>query len=279
MENDATVDAAGSDEDQDEIAVQPEADGSAPSQSDATDETPAKKSGGGFQKRIETLTRRNYETAQERDAAKREVEELRQKLQAREQPADSKDAPKGDGRPKEEDFTDYNAYLRADARYEAQEAAREVAKQEREAAARERVESTTREQVSRRQQDFAVAVERLGAQVPDFERVANSAHVSHEVGQALLASDKGAAVVYFLGANPEEAFRIAQESRGDPVRAAIEIARLESRAEALIQQRTRSGASKQSPPLGAGGRSVAGEPSMKDDIKDWIDKRRKQVHG
>jgi len=279
MENDTTVDAAGSGEAQDEIAAKLPNEESAPSQSDSTAETPEQKGKGGFQKRIETLVRQKSEVAQERDAARREADELRQRLQGNPAPAAAKPESKDDGAPKEDDFTDYNAYLDARTEYRAQKAAREIIKQEREAEARERAETSTREQVSRRQQDFAVAVEELESAVPDYKRVANAAHLTQEVFQGLLASDKGAAVVYFLGANPEEADRIAQVSRGDPVKAAIEIARLEPKAQALIQQRTRSGASRQTEPLSAGGRANGAEPQDKEPIDDWMKKRRKQVYG
>ncbi len=278
MDNAATVDAAGSETPQDEIADQPANPAeSAPAQPDSADETAQepKKFGGGFQKRIDTLTRRTHTLTQELEAERREKEELKRQLQGNPQPS----APKGDEPPKESDFTDYGEYLRAVTRHEAREAAKAVAKAEREAAEQARVQATAQEQASRRQQNFAVAVEQLSATVPDYQQVANTAAISPEVGQALLASDKGAAVLYHLALHPEDAERVVQASRGDPVRAAIEIARLEAKADATIQQRTRSAAPRQSAPLTPAGRLSSDGPSDKDDMDTWVKKRRAQVYG
>ena len=117
-----------------------------------------------------------------------------------------------------------------------------------------------------------MAVERVSADVPDYQQVANLIDISPEVGQALLESDKGAAVLYHLGLNPEEADRVMQVSKGNPVRAAIEIARLESKAEATLQTRTRSKATRQAAPLSPGGGVRDNAPSANDSMEEYARK-------
>lgn len=285
MENAATVDAPGPIvTSQSEVAPagepaeKPEQhDESAPSQSDATDEPQKPKGQGGFQKRIEALTRQKYEQQQENDQLRHRLEEIERKQSqpaADKQPADSGDAP-----PDEAKFTDYIEYLRANARYEARQEARAIAKADREQAEQQRAQSSVQERVQQRQMRVALDVEKYSEAVPDFRQVAGSAITSPDVIHALLESDHGAAVTYYLGLNPDEADRIVQASRGNPVRAAIEIARLESTAQATLQSRTRSNASRQGQPLSTGGAVRDDTPTTKDSMADfakkWYAARRK----
>ncbi len=277
MENAATVDAPGpvvtsQEGAPSEPADQPEQhDESAPSQSDATTdenpETPKKPVTGGFQKRIETLVRQRHETQRELDNARREVEDLKRSSQPAAHPAAATDEA-----PKEADFTDYVEYLKANARHEARTEARAVARADREQAAQERAQNQVAERVQQRQAQFAVGVEQIAATVPDFREVANSAYTSPEVIQALLASDKGPALTYYLGLNPDVADRIVSASRGDPVKAAYEIARLESKADATLQSRTRSSAPRQASPLSPSGSVRDDAPSATDTMQEYARK-------
>ena len=264
---DSTVEAAAP-EASAEVAEQPVADDSASSQPDQAEGTPEKKpSGGGFQKRIESLTRQKYELAQR-------VQELESRASAAppaSQPAAAEEKPQAEG-----DFTDYYEYTQAVARFEARQEAKAIARAERESDQRQRSESTAREQLQRLQQDFAVQVETLSADIPDLVQSIGHVNLNGSTRAALLQSDKGAAVLSYLGAHPAGLARI--EAIGNPVKAAIEIARLESKADAMIQQRTRSNAPKASAPLGQGGRAPVRGPGDGDSMEDWVKKRREQIY-
>jgi chromosome segregation ATPase len=279
-ENAATVDAAGQGEQQQpgEIADQAQTpDGSPPSQLDSADGTQeAKKVTGGFQKRIGTLTGRVYDLSQAVSAKDQRIAELEAKLGGQAAKPDAAEQP-----PDEAKFNDYAEYLRAVARYEGRQEARAIAKADREQAEAQRREATTREQLQSQQRSFLTQVETLAAEVPDFQSsvqsLAGQIQSGGPLAQALLQSDKGAALAYFLAAHPAEMARI--DAMSSPVRAAIEIARLESRADAHIQSRTRSKASRQASPLDAGGAPQDGAPesatSMEEFARRYYAQRRK----
>ncbi|MBX3703991.1 MAG: hypothetical protein KF822_09475 [Steroidobacteraceae bacterium] len=251
MEDAATVDAAGPEVTSGEVADQPDTPAeSAPAQPDATAEDPeGRKQPSEVEKRINRLVGQRLE----RDRRIADLErQLAAATAAKQQPAPAQAAVDDKG-PQESDFGDYGQYLEARASWKAEKAAEKRWQELQESQTRSQREAQVHEQASRRQQAFAVAVEQLTETVPDYQQVANTAVISQEIGQALLASDKGAAVLYHLALHPEDAERVVQASRGDPVRAAIEVARLEAKAEATIQARTRSKAPRQGAPLSAAG--------------------------
>lgn len=277
MESTDTVDAAGADQ-QHEVAAQPENDGSAPSQPDSAAETPERKPGGGFQKRIMTLSGRLGELTQQVSAKDARIAELEAQVSGK-KPDSNADKP-----PDEKDFNDYSEYLRAVARHDVRqefkaERAREQA--EREAQDRQRSESRTRERQQAQVREFVSQIETHAADVPDFREAVSTAMqmipVTSPIGQALLSSDMGAALTYYLHDNPAELDRL--ESIQDPVKAAIAIARLESKAEAHIQSRTRSRASRQASPLAGGGSGksdvITGTESMEEFARKWDARRRR----
>ncbi|OGO93504.1 MAG: hypothetical protein A3F10_05630 [Coxiella sp. RIFCSPHIGHO2_12_FULL_42_15] len=64
----------------------------------------------------------------------------------------------------------------------------------------------------------------------DYEAVAHADFpVTELMGQAIMASDKGPDILYWLGKNKEESLRIARLSLENPLRAAQEIGRLEAK--------------------------------------------------
>lgn len=92
----------------------------------------------------------------------------------------------------------------------------------------------------------------------------------------LLESEKGAELGYYLVANQKEARRIARLS---PLQQARELTRLEDRLTAAPQQQKKpSSAPAPVTPVG-GGKTQATEPSESDDMATWMKKRQQQLRG
>lgn len=238
-----------------------EAEAAAAQQPDPAEE--AKKSRGGFQNRIDRLTREKYQLAQELEDKQRRLAEYEARMQQQQaqQPAQP------------QEYSTYEEYVAAKAREEAIAAVRQLTEQERQQAEQAR----QREQHTKLVTDFLSTANLLAAELPDYEDVAGSVQMGGALGQALLRNDQGAAIAYYLGQNPQELVRIEQLAGRDSVVAARELARLESKAGALIQSRSRSSASPQGKPLGVAPAVNSREPSTSDSTEEWMRKRREQL--
>ena len=235
---------------------------SAPAQPDPADE--GHKSKGGFQNRIDKLTREKYQLAEELERERQARAEYERKLQ---QPQPQ---------PAQQEYSSYEEFVAAQARQAALDAVREQSEQQQKQQAEQKQRETHRQLVT----DFLSSANQLAAEVNDFEDVAGSVQVGGTaVGQALLMSDRGAQLSYYLGANPQELMRIEQASAGNPIVAARELTRLEAKAEALIKSRSKSSASPQGKPLGVSPAVNSSAPSDRDSVEDWIRKRRAQKYG
>lgn len=234
---------------------------SAPAQPDPADE--GQKSKGGFQNRIDKLTREKYQLAEELERERQARAEYERRLQQPPQPQG------------QQEYASYEEYVAAEARKAALDAVRQQTEQQ------QREQAERKQQESHRQlvTDFMSKANQLAAEINDFEDVAGSVQIGNTaVGQALLMSDRGADLAYFLGANPQELMRIEQASQGNPVVAARELTRLEAKAESLIKSRSRSSASPQGKPLGVAPAVNTAEPTPGDSVDDWMRKRWAQVH-
>lgn len=133
-------------------------------------------------------------------------------------------AAQEDPEPQEEQFQDYGAFVKAQARWEARqefkalEAAKEQkAKEEATKAAEEKVEQT-----------FKSKVEEFKAKTPDFEDTVRNPdlRISKVMYEAMRETEVGPQIAYHLGKNPQEAARIAGLS---PIAAIKEIGKLEAK--------------------------------------------------
>jgi len=129
-------------------------------------------------------------------------------------------------RPKETDFDDWGKFRAAEVKYlddfekylEDKDAYRD---RQREVARKQQFE---RETIA---STWAERVAEAKKEIPDFEEYAFSdAPMTQAMQQAIIDSELGAQVAYYLGKNPEEAERISKLS---PVAAIREIGKLESR--------------------------------------------------
>ena len=186
----------------------------------AADDKPKKAQG--VQKRIDELTRQREDERRRAEAA--EARELRI-LTALER-ATVKEQPKPDieekepVRPKKLDFPDPDQYDIAVDDYVTQRAAwiakREV-RSHIEAQERKAAETTAQAQQRAVQEKFKQRVEETSKKYSDYHEVAESpdVQVSFPMAYAILQSEQGPEIQYYLGKNPEEAKRIASMTTTD----------------------------------------------------------------
>lgn len=144
--------------------------------------------------------------------------------------------------PKEEDFADWFAYERALTAYETEKriATRDIRRQAKEA------QDTLRQHSEMVLQDFQERQREARKAITDFDQTVGAVTtplVPH-VEQLILESEKGAVIQYHLAKNPDALSRI---NGMNPLRAAMEIARLEDRL-SLPNPKT---ATKAAPPVNA----------------------------
>lgn len=166
----------------------------------------ARKHKGGFQKRIDELTR-------QREEERREKERLFSLLEKQLEKGESKkaDAPAANAEPKRDDYESYEDYIEARAEWKAERKAEERI----EARLRERDERQEKERKEHAEAEAAKAWdERLTStrsKYADFDDVVTQdVPVSTTVARAIHQSETGPEIMYVLGKNPAEATRISR---------------------------------------------------------------------
>lgn len=199
---------------------------SKPTEPDHASET--KKALKGVQKRIDELTRARYEAEergrQEAEAARQEAAYWRQMAEQAKQQI---------GPPKAEQFQDYEAYLRALAAHEAEKIASTRIDQERKAAYEYQQRMAQQQQAVQAQmqyqQTLQTKLQEAEKKFPDFIDVVTSPELPGIQGtpafNAILESDVGAEVMYYLGKNPARAHQLLALS---PLAQVREIGRIEA---------------------------------------------------
>lgn len=178
-------------------------------ESAADTEGEAKKPAKGVQKRLDELTRRIHEE-------RREKERLYALLERQPQQGQPAPVAQTDNQPREEDFPDYDAYMRALGRYEARQEIQQERQQEQ------------REQSGRA---FQERIDKVRDKLPDYDLYVGdpTLPITPLMAEVIRESDVGPEVAYHLGKNRSEAERIA---RLPPHRQAAELGRLEARLSA-----------------------------------------------
>jgi hypothetical protein len=175
------------------------------------------------------------------------------------------EAPKVKTTLKAEDFETVDEYFEAKAKAIAEEKINEF----KSSSDREKDEQKEAEYKTQRSQGFTEKTEKVRETLPDFDKVIEESadeYISEHVQEAILEADNGPLVAYY----------IAQENlfdslnRMSPAKAAIEVARIEAKAQALLQKPV----SKTPAPLpsnkgtAAGGRSL--ESMSARDLSKWV---------
>lgn len=167
--------------------------------------------------------------------------------------------------PERQSFQDDEAYLRAHIEHLAEQKAAEKL-----------AERQVRQEAERRSESFLAKADKAAERYPDFQAVVSnpSLPVNEAMAEFIAESDQGAEVAYFLGKNPGKAYEISQLS---PVRAARELARIETDLAARPQARV-SRAPEPITPVGSKGRaSTSSLPSDEDDIATWMRKEQARI--
>lgn len=203
----------------------------------------------------------------------RERDELRRlALQGKDQP--KADAPKDPtAKPTRESYADYEQYVEALAEWKADRKF-----EERET---KRREDEAKSQAMNEQQRLHKAhVEReakVREKYPDYEEKALNPDlaISDAMAHAIMLSDNGADVAYYLGSHPDEAKRISELP---PLKAAAEIGRIEAKLASEPPTVTPSKAPAPIKPVGASKAGAASdEPKDSDPPDVWRRKRERQL--
>lgn len=214
----------------------------------------------GVQKRIDRAVRQKYEAEARANELERRLQHLEQNHQAK--PATS-DAPKY------EDFQDFDAYSRAVARYEA--------KQEIESTlnAHQKVEAERKAQAAQAAtaETWAKRAAAARAEMPDFDEVVSSSDITlfkdPSVSQAIIESNIGPQIAYYLASNPDEADEIADMTGFAAIRA---IGRLEAKLEGGKASVTKTPA-----PIKPVGQRASAEKSPNDMTNEEFAKWRRKI--
>lgn len=231
-----------------------------------------KKARGGFQRRIDELVReREYERAE-----KQKLFDLLNRQPSNQAPQTQVNPKTDDGLPNLDSFDDYGKYLSAVARYEARQEHAALRKQEEETQAKTRHETVVADQHRRmveKQTTLRTMTETAEKKYPDFfDKVFNQSPdvmpITPIIGEAILESDIGQDVAYYLATHTSEAQRLAKLS---PTAALREFGKIEA---SLITQQ--SSAPKPITPVG--GKQMSSDAiSDSDDMATYIAKRNKQL--
>lgn len=225
----------------------------------ATSTPPADSAAGanGVQKRISELTRNWRTTERDRDYWR----ELA--LGKQQEPA----KPEPQGRPKVDDFEDYEAYVEALTDFKVNQRAESMQAENR--------KQQEQQAQTQRQQQFQTRVTEFSQEHPDFWEVAGnpSVPISQPIVDAAMESDMGPQVLYHLGQHPDEAAKLSGLS---PVAVAREVGRLEARLQ-LPPQPKASQAPDPIEPVGGGGETATKDPEKMsmDEFMAW---RRQQTN-
>lgn len=216
------------------------------------EEKPRKRSRGGFQNRIDKLTRRT----REQDAL---IAELQAALQPKDEPAQA---------PQADDFDDYEAYLEAKAAHVAEQRVQE-AEEKRQAQLAEQAHQAS---VVEFQDARDELVNRGIDSFDDFEDVvfSDDLQISPLMAQAVVQADNGHEVMYHLGTNPDTAEKI---SRMNDYAQLIEIGRISAEV-------ARPKAPSQAPPpITPVDGATPSTNALRDDmpIDEWMKKRREKL--
>lgn len=201
------------------------------------------KSKSGAQKRIDELT------AKRRDAERRAEEAEKRAKEAEEALA------KADTKPDEDKFESPEEYQAALSAWYARRSMRD----EESRTAKANAEQAGTERAAARQEAFNARVEAVKGNFDKFEEVAFNPKLSvtPAMGDLIVESEKGPELLYHLGSNPDEAFRISQLS---PLAAAKELGKIEASL-SIPARRTVTTASDPITPVSGGGSNVQKDPS------------------
>ena len=221
----------------------------------------------GVQKRIDRAVREKYEAQAESKMLKERLDRIEQNLQRNQLPTKAID----NSEPKIENFDDFDKYVAAKAEWIASKKINETLQDRERRTAEERVATAHYKAVDGWNQRLAEAT----AEMPDFKEVVSSSDLpmSDFMRDAIIDSDLGPKVAYWLANNPDEAKKIASMS---PLATVKAIGRIEERLESQAKAPKKpTGAPAPLKPVG-GKASVQKDPGQMSDAEylEWRKKGR-----
>lgn len=172
-----------------------------------------------------TLEEENYRLRQKNRELREQVESRGANGDGR--PAETQKPPEPAKRPRQEEFTDYDAYLEAVVDWKAEQKL-----QERDARQmRAQSEGQIRQQQNDAAKKFATSAEKARDKYDDFDDAVTDPDLTITPAMAAIVAeaDDPGELAYHLAKNPQEARRIANMS---PAKAAMELGRIEDRMKA-----------------------------------------------
>ena len=154
---------------------------------------------GGLNERMKTLARERNEARQALETARREVEEARQALESTRR---ASEGVKGKAKPQAADFKDAFDYAEALADWKLEEKWGQKQEAER--------KELARLQAERVQRTWTANVKKTAAEIADYKEVVADANIplTNELRDAILESELGPRIKYYLAKNPEEVDRL-----------------------------------------------------------------------
>ena len=234
--------------------------GEAPESKEAvTPEQAAKREGRRFERRLDKAYRKAAEAQARADLLQKQLDESRQSAQ-----------PKEEGKPTLEQFDfDPDKFAQAVAKFE-------LSKADKERAAKQRDE-TIKQTQERLASSWEEKAEKGADKYDDWTDIVGEIQPGTAMTDAIMDAENGDDVAYYLGKNPKEAERIAKLPWFSQIR---EIGKIEAK---LLSQpekpKTPSKAPAPITPVSTAAPALPDTPSENDDMKSWMRKRQKQVHG
>lgn len=203
----------------------------------------------GVQKRIDRAIRRQYE-------AEAETKYLREQMARQEQPKPIQQ-PAAETEPKLEDFQDYETYLKAAAKHEARQELRQQMQQHTQRVEQERAQAAQRQTAESWHRKVSIAT----AELPDFADVVGSSSVPmpDHVKAAVMQSEQGPKLAYYLASHPDEAEQIASQH---PLAAIRSLMRIEDKLAAAPAAKKATDTPAPITPVGAKAKSEKSPPEM-----------------
>ena len=224
----------------------------------ATDEQPEKPGKNRFERRLDRAYRREAEAKARADLYEKRLAELEAKVAPKDQPME--------GEPRLEQFDDIEKYAQAKADFRSKKALE----------AHEAKVATERAKASQSQisKQWEERAEAASSKYDDWEDVVGEIKPTNALTVAIMSADNGDDVAYHLGKNLKEATRIAGL---DPLRQVLAIGALSAKLQ-LDPPKPKQPSKAPAPITPVSGKEVASEEiSEKDEMKDFIRKRNKQL--
>jgi hypothetical protein len=243
-------------------------------ESDETLEAAPKKKKGGFQKRIDKLSKRAQEAEREKEYWKQEALKGKAPGEQKVEPKKEADTSK---KPKAEDFEKHEEFIEAMADWKAEQKLADREAKQREAQVKSEGQKK-RDEHFKRYEEFKAKHEDFEETLEDIKGI----QVSMTVNNAIIESEFGPALMYEFAKNPDELKRI---SALDPIAAAKAIGKIEARIEkdSSLEKEEKVEAKPETTKAPKPIKPVGGKASVIKTIRDdlpydeWVAVRRKEI--